>query len=55
MNNQNDLPLYSAGHIKHEWTSYACMDALFQFFESQYSKLNNKSASPSNKKIKTDL
>uniref|UniRef100_A0A1B0GIA4 Arb2 domain-containing protein n=1 Tax=Lutzomyia longipalpis TaxID=7200 RepID=A0A1B0GIA4_LUTLO len=28
----NDIPHYSAGHTQHEWTSYSCMSALFDFF-----------------------
>lgn len=33
-----DLPQRSAGHTKHEWTSWACIDALFAFFEEKYSE-----------------
>lgn len=42
----DSIPCYSAGHTKHEWTSWACMDALFPFLEEQYSnfrKLESKS------------
>lgn len=31
-----DIPCYSAGHTKHEWTSWACIDALFPFLEEKY-------------------
>lgn len=31
-----DIPCYSAGHTKHEWTSWACIDALFPFIEERY-------------------
>lgn len=33
---ENDIPCYSAGHTKHEWTSYSCKDALFEFLEEKY-------------------
>ena len=26
---RGDVPLYSAGHTKHEWTSWAAMDWIF--------------------------
>ena len=26
---RGDVPLYSAGHTKHEWTSWAAMDMIF--------------------------
>lgn len=32
----NDLPRRSAGHTKHEWTSWACIDPLFEFLEENY-------------------
>lgn len=31
-----DVPTYSAGHTKHEFTSWSCQTALFEFFENQY-------------------
>lgn len=31
-----DIPSFSAGHTKHEWTSWACMEALFPFLEEKY-------------------
>lgn len=31
----NDIARYSAGHIKHEWTSWACIDALFAFIQNK--------------------
>lgn len=33
-----DIPLRSAGHTKHEWTSWACIDALFKFLEENYTR-----------------
>lgn len=32
----SDIPAFSAGHIKHEWTSWACMEVLFPFLEEKY-------------------
>ncbi|XP_055317002.1 FAM172 family protein homolog CG10038 [Sitodiplosis mosellana] len=32
----SDIPCFSAGHTKHEWTSWACMEALFPYLEEQY-------------------
>lgn len=37
----NDLPRRSAGHTKHEWTSWACIDALFAFFENNYKQVHS--------------
>lgn len=31
-----DMPRVSAGHTKHEMTSFACIDALFEFVEKMY-------------------
>lgn len=33
-----DIPHRSAGHVKHEWTSWACIDALFPFLEDNFAK-----------------
>lgn len=33
-----DIPCYSAGHTKHEWTSWACIDALFPYLEEKYAE-----------------
>ncbi|XP_058822561.1 FAM172 family protein homolog CG10038 isoform X2 [Topomyia yanbarensis] len=52
---KHDLPRYSAGHIKHEMTSYSCMDALFKFFEERYEQFKVKDAGPDSKKLKSDL
>ncbi|XP_055379221.1 FAM172 family protein homolog CG10038 [Condylostylus longicornis] len=38
----NDIPQYSAGHVKHEWTSYSCITALFDFFEEKYNEFLTK-------------
>lgn len=34
----NDIPRYSAGHADHEWTSWACIDAMFPYLEEKYAK-----------------
>lgn len=54
---KRDLPRYSAGHIKHEMTSYSCMDALFKFFEERYEqfKKDADSSGPDTKKAKSEL
>ncbi|XP_053695678.1 FAM172 family protein homolog CG10038 isoform X1 [Sabethes cyaneus] len=52
---KHDLPRYSAGHIKHEMTSYSCMDALFKFFEQRYEQFARKDAGPDSKKPKSEL
>lgn len=53
---KRDLPRYSAGHIKHEMTSYSCMDALFKFFEQRYQQVKTDSDSgPDLKKPKSEL
>lgn len=59
---KNDLPRFSAGHTKHEMTSYACMDALFKFFEQRYEQFqgaaetaSSDSAEPDSKKAKNEL
>lgn len=36
-----DVPRRSAGHTKHEWTSWACIDALFAFLEDNYNKFRS--------------
>lgn len=32
----SDIPCFSAGHTKHEWTSWACMEVLFPYLEEEY-------------------
>ncbi|GAB0088646.1 FAM172 family protein homolog CG10038 [Sergentomyia squamirostris] len=32
----SDVPHYSAGHMQHEWTSYAAMSAVFDFISRRY-------------------
>jgi len=32
----------SAGHTKHEWTSYSAIDSVFQFIEEKYEQRMNK-------------
>lgn len=58
---QREVPRYSAGHIKHEFTSWSCQTALFDFFEKQHDAFGTvdhdaKSEVPApTKKLKTDL
>lgn len=49
----NDVPCFSAGHTKHEYTSYSCIDALFKFFEARYEEFTRHENVM--KKQKTDL
>lgn len=46
---EGDVERRSAGHTRHEMTSYSCIDALFKFIEEKYEN------SPNAKKIKSDL
>ncbi|XP_050070300.1 FAM172 family protein homolog CG10038 [Anopheles maculipalpis] len=39
---KHDIPRHSAGHIKHEMTSYSCMSALFEFLESRYAEFRGR-------------
>lgn len=32
----SDIPCFSAGHTKHEWTSWACMEVMFPYLEEEY-------------------
>ncbi|XP_063708461.1 FAM172 family protein homolog CG10038 isoform X2 [Culicoides brevitarsis] len=50
----NDVPCFSAGHTKHEYTSWSCIDALFKFFEERYEQFSAAKGN-SAKKQKTDL
>jgi hypothetical protein len=43
----------SAGHPKHEMTSYSCMSALFEFLDQRY-KEERESKSPDSKKSRTE-
>jgi hypothetical protein len=47
---EGEMELRSAGHIKHEMTSYACIDSLFEFINQRY----EESALPAKKKQKTE-
>lgn len=52
-----DMPRVSAGHQKHEMTSYACMEALFEFVQKRYNEERgggSGSGSPEQKKPKND-
>lgn len=40
-----DLPRYSAGHVKHEFTSFSCKDVLFDFLEEKYSEFLERDSS----------
>ncbi|ETN58740.1 hypothetical protein AND_009722 [Anopheles darlingi] len=51
---KHDIPRHSAGHIKHEMTSYSCMSALFDFVEGRYSEFSKTSPEPLSKKAKGD-
>nr|XP_049462441.1 FAM172 family protein homolog CG10038 isoform X6 [Anopheles coluzzii] len=52
---KHDIPRHSAGHIKHEMTSYSCMSALFEFLESRYAEFRtNRGEEPRSKKAKGD-
>ncbi|XP_073960487.1 cotranscriptional regulator ARB2A isoform X3 [Choristoneura fumiferana] len=35
---KQEIPMVSAGHPKHEMTSYACMNSVFKFFEEKLAK-----------------
>lgn len=39
-NDTIDIPKYSAGHTKHEWTSYTSIEPLFEFLEEKYRSSN---------------
>ncbi|XP_052866182.1 FAM172 family protein homolog CG10038 [Anopheles cruzii] len=51
---KRDIPRHSAGHIKHEMTSYSCMGALFDFLEARYVEFSQRSSEPHPKKSKGD-
>lgn len=53
-NDGGDMELRSAGHIKHEMTSYSCIESLFEFIKQRYDE-ETGSKSPSEKKQKVDL
>lgn len=50
LSEDNGMPERSAGHKKHEWTSYAAIDAVFPYLEELYEK-STKQNRPEN----TDL
>lgn len=53
---EKDVARFSAGHTKHEWTSYSCMEALFEFFEKNYEEFQQKhGGGEPTKKPKLDL
>lgn len=49
-----NMQLRSAGHHKHEMTSYSCIDSLFEFIKERYDGERDQK-SPKEKKLKTDL
>ncbi|XP_053669677.1 FAM172 family protein homolog CG10038 [Anopheles nili] len=53
---KHDIPRHSAGHIKHEMTSYSCMSALFDFLEMRYAAFREAGSvtEPQPKKAKGD-
>lgn len=51
----SDVPCFSAGHTKHEWTSWACIDALFPYLEEKYKQfLESQGEEKSNGDKKTE-
>lgn len=50
-----DIQRFSAGHVKHEFTSWACMDALFEFFEDKYSTFIENQPKDKKQKISDEL
>lgn len=52
-----DIKRVSAGHSKHEMTSYACIESLFHFIEEKYKLMNgsDENKEVEAKKAKTDL
>ncbi|XP_016977017.1 FAM172 family protein homolog CG10038 isoform X1 [Drosophila rhopaloa] len=39
---KNSIRRVSAGHTKHEWTSYSAIDSIFKFIEEKYEQRTNK-------------
>ncbi|XP_017040989.1 LOW QUALITY PROTEIN: FAM172 family protein homolog CG10038 [Drosophila ficusphila] len=39
---KNGIRKISAGHTKHEWTSYSAIDSVFKFIEEKYEQRSNK-------------
>ncbi|XP_055638589.1 FAM172 family protein homolog CG10038 isoform X2 [Toxorhynchites rutilus septentrionalis] len=52
---KHDLPRYSAGHSKHEMTSYSCMNVLFSFLEQRYELFQKSVTGADSKKPKGEL
>lgn len=53
--NKRDIARYSAGHTKHEMTSYSCMGALFKYLEQRYHQFQEGETGPDSKKSKSEL
>lgn len=51
-----DIKRVSAGHPKHEYTSWACIESLFEFVDEKYEKFTNAQVpgSPPSKKTKSE-
>jgi hypothetical protein len=52
--NDDDMERRSAGHSKHEMTSYACIEHLFEFIKTRLEVIDSGNP-PDSKKIKSDL
>ena len=46
---RGDVPLFSAGHTKHEWTSWAAMDMIFADMDRAMERDNNQGDSAAKK------
>jgi len=44
MEAKNDVPLYAAGHTKHEWTSWSCMQKIFDDMDRVFEYQDNSAA-----------
>lgn len=57
-NTQGDMSRVSAGHLKHEMTSFACIEALFEFIQKRYKEAHGDAkegqSPPEIKKQKVD-
>ena len=45
---RGDVPLYSAGHTKHEWTSWAAMERIFADMDQAMEEGNSEDISEGN-------
>lgn len=51
---EDDIKRVSAGHPKHEYTSWACIEALFKFIDGKYHELEENGQTPVYKRTKTE-